>query len=61
MGWGLEGVGTRELRDSGTRGRGDFGTRGLGDVGRQNVVSGTSDVGARGRDQQTTPDFSFLC
>ena len=78
MRWGGRGdAGTPGLRDSGTRGGGDFGTRGLGDgekrglgaVERENIVSGTCDVGTRGRDtNKTTPDFcaefvtrNFLC
>ena len=45
---GLEDVGMRGLEDSGMRGRWDAGTFSTG---------GRKDVGSRGRDKETTPDF----
>ena len=51
------GLGTRGLGDAGTW---DSGTPGLGDTGTWDAKTlglGMWDVGIRGRDKQTTPDF----
>ena len=60
MGLGIRGRWDAGPSGRGTRGLGDAGTRGRGDVGTwdsKTLGLGMWNVGTRGHDKQTTPDF----